>query len=65
MALLLTEGDVKSLLTMPLAMECVQHSFQRLADGSALLHSRQRLHVPSKSYLHYMAAADGTAATWG
>jgi alanine dehydrogenase len=65
MALLLTEADVKSLLTMPLALECAQHSFQRLADGSALLHSRQRLHVPSKSYLHYMAAADGTSGYMG
>jgi alanine dehydrogenase len=65
MALLLTEADVKSLLTMPLALECVQHSFQRLANGSALLHSRQRLHLPSKSYLHYMAAADGTSGYMG
>jgi alanine dehydrogenase len=65
MALLLTEADVKSLLSMPLALECVQHSFQRLANGSALLHSRQRLHLPSKSYLHYMAAADGTSGYMG
>jgi alanine dehydrogenase len=65
MALLLTEADVKSLLTMPLALECVQHSFERLANGSALLHSRQRLHLPSKSYLHYMAAADGKSGTMG
>jgi alanine dehydrogenase len=65
MALLLTEADVKSLLTMPRALECVQYSFQRLADGSALLHPRQRLHVPSQSYLHYMAAADGTSGYMG
>jgi ornithine cyclodeaminase/alanine dehydrogenase-like protein (mu-crystallin family) len=65
MPLLLTEADVKSVLTMPLALECVQNSFQRLADGSALLHSRQRLHLPSKSYLHYMAAADGTSGYMG
>ena len=65
MALLLTEADVKSLLNMPLALECVQHSFERLANGSALLHARQRLHLPSKSYLHYMAAADGTGGYMG
>jgi ornithine cyclodeaminase/alanine dehydrogenase-like protein (mu-crystallin family) len=65
MPLLLTEADVKSVLTMPLALECVQNSFQRLADGSALLHSRQRLHLPSKSYLHYMAAADGASGYMG
>ena len=65
MALLLTEADVKTLLTMPLAIEAVETSFRRLADGSALLHSRQRLHLPSKSYLHYMAAADGAGGYMG
>ncbi len=65
MALLLTEADVKSLLTMPLAIEAVETSFRRLAAGSALLHSRQRLYVPSKSYLHYMAAADGASGYMG
>jgi len=65
MALLLTEADVKAVLTMPLAISAVEDSFRRLADGSALLHSRQRLHVPSKSYLHYMAAADATSGYMG
>jgi alanine dehydrogenase len=65
MPLLLTEADVKSILTMALAIEAVEDSFQRLADGSALLHSRQRLHVPGKSYMHYMAAADATTGYMG
>ncbi|MGH9683408.1 MAG: ornithine cyclodeaminase family protein [Candidatus Acidiferrales bacterium] len=65
MPLLLTEAEVKSILTMPLALEAVEDSFRRLADGSALLHSRQRLHVPGKSYLHYMAAADATCGYMG
>jgi alanine dehydrogenase len=65
MALLLSESDVKSILTMPLALEAVENSFKRLADGSALLHSRARLHVPGKSYLHYMAAADATSGYMG
>ena len=34
MALLLSEADVKSILTMPLAIEAVENSFQRLADGA-------------------------------
>jgi alanine dehydrogenase len=63
--LLLSEEDVKSLLTMPLAIEAVENSFRRLADGSALVHSRQRLHLPSKSYLHHMAAADGVSGYMG
>jgi ornithine cyclodeaminase/alanine dehydrogenase-like protein (mu-crystallin family) len=63
--LLLSEADVKSLLTMPLAIEAVENSFRRLGEGAALVHSRQRLHLPSKSYLHYMAAADGVSGYMG
>jgi alanine dehydrogenase len=58
MPLLLTESDVKTILTMPLALEAVDGSFRRLADGTAVLHYRQRLRVPGKSVLNYMAAAD-------
>lgn len=65
MALFLTEADVKALLTMPLALEAVEISFRRLADGSARVHSRQRLHLPGKSYLHYMAAGDGVSGYIG
>jgi alanine dehydrogenase len=65
MALLLSEADVQQILNMPMALEAVEDSFRRLADGSALLHSRQRLHIPGKSYLHYMAAADGTGNYMG
>jgi len=65
MALLLTEADVKSILTMPLALEAVEASFRRLADGSAVLHCRQRLHLPEKTYLHYMAAGDATGGYMG
>jgi alanine dehydrogenase len=65
MALLLTEANVKSLLTMPLALEAVEASFRRLAEGSALVHPRQRLHIPGKSYLHYMAAGDSTNGYMG
>jgi alanine dehydrogenase len=65
MALLLSEADVTAILTMPLALEAVENSFERLADGSAVLHSRQRLHLPGKSYLHYMAAGDGSSGYMG
>ncbi len=50
---------------MPLALDAVETSFRRLADGSAILHSRQRLHVPGQSYLHYMAAGDATEKYMG
>ena len=65
MPLFLTESDVQSILTMPLALEAVENSFHRLADGSALLHPRARLHLPGKSYLHYMAAADSVSGYMG
>jgi alanine dehydrogenase len=58
MPLYLTEADVKAILTMPLALEAVETSFQRLADGHATLQYRQRLHVPGKGVLNHMAAAD-------
>ncbi len=59
MALLLTEADVRKLLTMPLAMESVEAAFRHLAAGAARVHPRRRLHLEGFSYLHYMAAADG------
>jgi len=65
MALLLSEADVRSILTMPLALEAVEASFRRLADGSAIMHPRQRLHLPEKSYLHYMAAGDSVSGYEG
>ncbi|MHB8540268.1 MAG: ornithine cyclodeaminase family protein [Candidatus Acidiferrales bacterium] len=65
MTLLLREADVQSLLTMALAIEAVEDAFRWLTDGSAQFHSRQRLHLPGNSYLHYMAAADGAGGYMG
>ncbi len=58
MALLLSENDVRQLLTMPLALEAVERAFCDLAEGTFLLHSRRRIHTPNNGFLHYMAAAD-------
>jgi len=65
MPLLLTEADVEEILTMPLALEAVETSFRRLADGSAVSHSRQRLRMAGKGYMHYMAAADSAGGYMG
>ena len=65
MALLLTEADVKGILTMPMAIAAVEESFRRLSSGDAIVHARQRLHIPGKSYLHYMAAADAAGGYMG
>lgn len=58
MALLLSEDDVRTLLTMPIALDAVEVSLRRLADGRAVLHSRRRIELPEHAFLHYMAAAD-------
>lgn len=65
MALLLTESDVRALLTMPIALEAVETAFRRLAGGEAVAHPRQRLHLEGKSYLHYMAAGDAAGGYMG
>lgn len=65
MPLLLSETDVKAILTMPMAIEAVEESFRRLAEGVSILHARQRLHLPGKSYLHYLAAGDSVTGYMG
>ncbi|HXW56518.1 MAG TPA: ornithine cyclodeaminase family protein [Candidatus Cybelea sp.] len=65
MPLLLTESDVRKILTMPLALEAVENSFRAIAAGSIEVDPRRRLNIPGKSYLHYMAAGDSTAGYMG
>ena len=65
MALLLTERDVKAILTMPLALEAVEDSFRRLADGTGISQSRQRVRVPGQTLLNYMAGADAAGGYLG
>jgi alanine dehydrogenase len=65
MPLLLTEADVKEILTMPMAMEAVETSFRRLADGTGISKSRQRLRLMGRGYMHYMAASDATSGYLG
>jgi alanine dehydrogenase len=65
MPLLLTEADVKAILTMPLALELVEESFRRLADGTGVSHPRQRLRLVGKGLLHYMAASDSAGGYLG
>ena len=65
MARLLTEADVRRILTMPMALEGVEQAFRRYGNGRAILHPRLRLLMPSRSYMHYMAAADLEAGYCG
>jgi alanine dehydrogenase len=54
--LFLTEDDVRELLTMGSALECVEASFRAQGSGQALNRPRQRILQPHLT-LHYMAAA--------
>jgi ornithine cyclodeaminase/alanine dehydrogenase-like protein (mu-crystallin family) len=58
MTLLLTEADVRSLLTMPLALEVVEESLRQQGNGELILHPRRRIKLPDNALLNYMAAGD-------
>jgi len=58
MTLLLSEADVRALLTMPLAIEAVEESLLLQGQGKLSLQPRRRMKVPEKTLLHYMAAGD-------
>ena len=56
MTLLLSESDVRELLPMERALECVETSLLAQASDRAINRSRERILLPDMS-LHYMAAA--------
>src|SRR5258708_19377321 len=58
MTLLLTEADVRCLLTMPIALQVVEESVREQGNGKLVLHPRHRVKLPDNSLLNYMAAAD-------
>src|SRR5579864_3875597 len=58
MTLLLSEADVCSLLTMPIALEIVEDSLRQQGNGELVLHPRRRIKLPDGALLHYMAASD-------
>jgi alanine dehydrogenase len=58
MTLLITEADVRSLLTMPIALEIVEDSLRRQGTGELILNPRRRIQLPDHAILNYMAAAD-------
>jgi len=58
MTLLLTEADVRSLLTMPIALDAVEESLRQQGNGELVLHPRRRAKLPDNALLNYMAAGD-------
>lgn len=60
MTLHISEAEVKSVLSMPLAMEAVETISRRQAAGEVLVHPRRRFELPGGAFFHHMAAADVT-----
>ncbi len=58
MTLHLSEADVRSVLTMPMAIEAVEDVSRKQASGEVLLHPRRRFEFPGGRFFHQMAAAD-------
>jgi ornithine cyclodeaminase/alanine dehydrogenase-like protein (mu-crystallin family) len=58
MTLLLTEANVRNLLTMKIALEVVEESLRQQGKGGLILHPRRRVKLPDNALLHYMAAGD-------
>jgi len=54
----INEAEVKSVLTMQLAMEAVEVVSKRQAAGEVLVHPRRRFELPGGAFFHHMAAAD-------
>ena len=65
MTLLLTEKDVRELLTMHDAVAAIEEVMRRQGNGQAIVHPRHRLELPDKGFLHYMAGADVAAGLVG
>jgi alanine dehydrogenase len=65
MTLLLTEADVRSLLTMPIALEVVEDSLRRQGNGELVLQPRRRIKLADNALMHYMAAGDSSRGYMG
>ena len=58
MTLHLSEADVWSVLTMPMAIEAVDEVSRNQTTGNVGLHPRRRFEFSGGRFFHYMAAAD-------
>jgi alanine dehydrogenase len=60
MTLHINEAEVRSVLTMAMALEAVEDSLRKQARGEVVVQPRRRFELP-KGFYHYMAAADYAA----
>jgi len=58
MTLHISEAEVRSVLTMAMAMEAVEEISRKEAKGEVVVHPRRRFELPKGGFFHYMAAVD-------
>jgi alanine dehydrogenase len=58
MTLHISEAEVRSVLTMAMAMDAVEEISRKEANGEVIVHPRRRFELPKGGFFHYMAAAD-------
>jgi ornithine cyclodeaminase/alanine dehydrogenase-like protein (mu-crystallin family) len=58
MTLHISEGEVRSILTMSMAIEAVEEISRKQANGEVIVHPRRRFELPAGGFFHYMAAVD-------
>jgi alanine dehydrogenase len=61
MTLHISEAEVRSVLTMSMAIEAVEEISRKQANGEVIVHPRRRFELPAGGFFHYMAAADSKA----
>lgn len=61
MTLHISESEVRTVLTMPAAIEAVEGISRKQANGEVVVHPRRRFELPGGGFFHYMAAADFSA----
>src|ERR1700694_1054830 len=59
MTLHINEAEVRSVLSMAMALDAVEESLRKQARGEVVVQPRRRFELP-KGFYHYMAAADYT-----
>jgi ornithine cyclodeaminase/alanine dehydrogenase-like protein (mu-crystallin family) len=65
MTLHISEAEVRSVLTMSMAIEAVEEISRKQANGEVIVHPRRRFELPAGGFFHYMAAADFKAGCVG
>jgi alanine dehydrogenase len=61
MTLHISEAEVRTLLTMAMAVDAVEDISRKQANSEVIVHPRRRFEFPGSNFFHYMAAADYSA----